>query len=245
VHVLGALRALILDLPESTLAAAVTDLEPLAALSARAGTWELASARRIAERLDQMRSRAPLQFDGFERHRRAYRRARRALRLSDRALLWDRWTTPWRQRFGWLVTVCALGAVPAAAGALLHAVPWAAGELIARKIGSDPVRFSFARISSGIVFFPVFYALAFGLILRFWTLSVAEAFGVLTGFVMLGLWTLAYGGWARSLIGRVRLLRREHTHPALVRRARLEQRALLSILMSGGEDSANASRASA
>ena len=227
-----ALRALILDLPEPTLAAAVAELEPLAAVSSRTGTCELGSAQRIAARLESLRAAAPGRFLDLQRHTRRYRRARRALSLSDRALLWDPWTAPWRRRLGLLAILCTLGALPGTAGALLHAVPWGAGELIAHRVGVNPVRFSFARIASGIVLFPVWYALVLFALLQSRILGAAEMIAALVLFVILGLWTLAWTAWLRALAEHVRLLWLQHGHGRLVRRARAEQRALLALLAS-------------
>jgi 1-acyl-sn-glycerol-3-phosphate acyltransferase len=229
-HMHRALRELILDLPEPTLAAAVAELEPLAAISNRAGTCELGSAQRIAARLESLRAATPERFLELQRHTRRYRRVRRALSLSDRALLWDPWTAPWRRRLGLLAVVCTLGALPGTAGAALHAVPWGAGELIAHRVGRDPVRFSFARIASGIVLFPVGYALVLLALLQSRILGAAEVLGALVLFVVLGLWTLAWTGWLRALAEHVRLLWLQHGHGRLVRRARAEQRALLALL---------------
>lgn len=229
-HMHVRLRELILDLPEPTLAAAVSELEPLAALSDRTATCELSSAQRIAARMELMRDSAPDRFASLQRRTGRYRRARRALRLSDRALFWDPWTRPWRQRLGRLGLACALGALPGAAGALLHAVPWAAGEWIAHRVGRDPVRFSFARIASGIVLFPVFDVLLLAILLETGMLRMTQLPAALLIVVSLGLFALSWGVWLRALLEHVRLLWLEAGHGSLVRRARREQRALLALV---------------
>lgn len=231
-----ALRALILDLPEPTLAAAVSVLEPIAALDTGGGTWELASARRVAARLAQLRSVAPRGFRSFGSHVRAYRRARAALRLDDRAIHGNRQSASWRQRTWSLVPFVGLGAPVAAVGAVLHLVPWAIGEWTANRVGRDPVRFSFARIASGMVLYPALYTvLAVSAVRNGWlgTAQLPLLFVVLAG---LGLFTLRYASALHALTGRARLAWIECRHPRLVARARREQHALLDALCTLQDD---------
>jgi glycerol-3-phosphate O-acyltransferase/dihydroxyacetone phosphate acyltransferase len=225
-----ALRALTLDLPEPALAAAVADLEPLAGLSPVRGAGELESAQRIASRLHRLSVTEPARFAAVRRHRHAYRRARRALRLSDRAIHWDRHTARWRQRTFVLAMLVGLGAVPALVGAVVHVVPWAIGESVARSVGRDPARFSFGRISSGIVFFPALYVLVLGALTHGWGIPLGPALLGVVAVAVLGLWAIQVARWARALFERARRLVLEWRRPALVRRAREAQRALLDVL---------------
>lgn len=224
------LRTLILDLPEPALAAAVSELEPLAGLSPMRGMAELESAQRVAATLEHLRVNSPEGFARIRRHARAYRRARRALRLSDHALHWDADRAPWRQRTGLLALYCVLGALPAALGALLHVLPWAAGEWVAHSVGHDPTRFTFGRISSGLVFFPVSYAALFVVLTRALRVPLVSVVTMLVIALLLGLFTLHYAQRARSLWERGRLMLARRSHPKLVRRARAEQRGLLKLL---------------
>jgi 1-acyl-sn-glycerol-3-phosphate acyltransferase len=232
------LRALILDLPEPVLAAAVTELEPLAGMSAPAGALEIESAQWIAARLEQLRADEPRRFERIRRHRRRYGRARLALGVSDGALLWKSRTLAWRLRAGQLAVLCGLGAIPAAVGALLHAAPWAAGELVAAQVAVDPARISFARIASGMLFFPLNYGLLLLVAMHGWALPVWQWPAALAAAIALGLWTLSYRRYALALGERLRLLALEHRHPRLVRRARVEQHALLRLLAEAGKPGA-------
>ena len=224
------LSTLILDLPEPALAAAASELEALAGLSPVRGAAQLESAQRIVATLARMRRREPARFAGIRRHARAYARARHALRLTDRAIHWDADTAPWRQRTGLLACFAALGALPAAAGAVLHVLPWAAGEWIAHSVGRDPTRFTFGRIASGRVFFPALYTVLFIALTRFMGVGLAPAAALLVMAMMLGLFTLHYARRARALWERARLVLVRWRHPRLVQRARREQRALLQLL---------------
>jgi 1-acyl-sn-glycerol-3-phosphate acyltransferase len=232
------LRALILDLPEPALAAAVTELEPLAGMAAPAGALEIESAQWIAARLEQLRADEPRRFERIRRHRRCYGRARRALGVSDGALLWSSRTLAWRVRLGELAALCVLGAVPAAVGAVLHAMPWAAGEWVAARVAVDPARISFARIASGMVFFPLNYGLMLLGAMHARALPAWQWTAALVAAIVLGLWTLSYRRHALALRERLRLLALERRHPRLVRRARVEQHALLRLLAEAGKPAA-------
>jgi len=225
-----ALRRLILDLPEPALAAAVADLEPLAGLSPVRGAGELESAQRVASRLHRLSVREPARFAALRRHRHAYRRARRALGLSDRAIHWDRHAVRWRQRTFVLSVLVAVGALPALLGAAVHVVPWAIGESVARSVGRDPARSSFGRISSGLVFFPSLYALVLLALTRGLGMPLGTSLLGVVALAALGLWAIQVSRWTRALVERGRLLVLEWRHPALVRRAREAQRALLGVL---------------
>jgi 1-acyl-sn-glycerol-3-phosphate acyltransferase len=224
------LRTLILDLPEPALAAAVSELEPLAGFSRVRGVAELESAQRIAATLEHLRVTEPGRFKRIQSHAHAYRRARRALGLSDRALTWDPARATWLQQTSLLALYCVLGALPAAVGAVLHVLPWAAGEWVAHSVGRDPTRFTFGRISSGLVFFPLTYAMLFVILTRFVGESLVSAAALLGVTLLLGLFTLHYVQRSRSLWERARLMLARWSHPRLVARARREQRGLLRLL---------------
>ena len=209
------------------------ELEPLAALSARTGVLELASAQRIAGQLAALQAHEPARFAQIERHTRSYARARRALGLSDRTLLREHAGMAGDWRTGARVVAALLGALPGLMGAALHALPWAAGEWIAHRVGRDPVRFSFARIACGIVFFPVTYALLLLTVASRWPLDAGQLAGLLALTVVLGLWTLAWAGLVRDLAGQVRRASLARTHPRLLRRALRAQRELLASIGSG------------
>ena len=229
-HMRDELRSLILDLPEPALAAAVSDLEPLAGLSRRRGARELESAQRIASRLDQLRLHDPERFEAIRRHSRAYGRARRALGLSDRALAWDRASPPWRRRASLLALLCVLGAPVAALGSLLHVAPWGVGELVAHGVGRDPARLAFGRIASGIVLFPATDLTLFLVLVNVYDFPPGIALGMVLVVMAIGLWTLQYMRWAYALWERARLVGLEWRQPRLVRRARAEQRLLLRLV---------------
>ena len=222
-----ALCSLTLDLPEPELAAAVTGLEPVAGLSGTHGAWELASAQRVAAQLARLRTANPRRFGALLRHCRAYRRAREALRLSDRALHWDPGAAPWRQRTSVLSALAFLGAPFAALGMAIHGPAWALGEWVAHKVDHEPVRFTFARISSGMVLYPVTWGLLGWALVSSGLLDWRHALLVVAATALVGLWTLSWGVMVARLLQRLRRLNIEAEHPRLVHRARVEQRALL------------------
>jgi glycerol-3-phosphate O-acyltransferase / dihydroxyacetone phosphate acyltransferase len=226
-HLQQALRTLTLDLPEPELAAAVTGLEPVAGLVSRHGVWELASAQHVAARLADLQALHRPRFAALLRHCRAYRRARTALRLSDRAVHWDAHAAPWRQRTAALTTVAVLGSPAAAVGMLLNGAPWALGEAVARHVDGDPPRFSFARLSSGMVLYPVTWALESLILVATGVLRPVQVPWFVMACVLLGLWALSWSGVVRRLGQRLRRLGIETRHPRLLARARREQRALL------------------
>ena len=229
-HLQRTLRALTLDLPEPELAAAVTGLEPVAGLMSRHGVWELASAQYVATRLAELQSEQRLRFAALLRHCRAYRRARSALGLSDRALHWEAHGTAWRARTAFLAGLVILGAPVAALGMAIHGPAWAAGESIARKVDGDPPRFSFARLSSGMVLQPLTSVLLGVALAATGTTTPWGAFGLVLAAAWSGLWALTWTGLVRRLAQRLRRLRIEAEHPRLFARARREQRALLAHL---------------
>lgn len=229
-HLQRALRALTLDLPEPELAAAVTGLEPVAGLVSRHGVWELASAQRVAARLAQLQTAHRPRFAALLRHCRAYRRARTALGLSDRAVHWDAHATPWRHRTAALTTIAFLGFPGALVGLLLHGPAWAAGEAVARRVNRDPPRFSFARLSSGMVLYPLTWTLLSVALVATGVLRPMQVPWFVLGAALLGLWTLTWSGVVRRLGQRLRRLRIEARQPRLLQRARREQRALLAHL---------------
>ena len=121
-------------------------------------------------------------------------------------------------------------------GAVLHLVPWAIGEWTAHRVGRDPVRFSFARISSGMVLYPALYAvLGVSAVHNGW-LGTAQLPLLFVAFAGLGLFTLRYASALHALAGRARLAWIEWRHPRLVARARREQHALLDALCTLQDD---------
>ncbi len=242
-HLQCDLRALTLDLPEPELAAAVTGLEPVAGLVSRHGVWELVSAQRVATRLSDLQRAQPTRFRALLRHCHAYRRARTALGLSDRAVHWDVRDAGWRGRTAGLIALAIVGAPVAALGLLTHGPAWLAGEAIARHVDGDPPRFSFARLSSGMVFVPLTWALlSWGLV---WAgvHPPAALVWLLVASALAALWTLTWVGIVRRLGQRLRRVRLEACHPRLFARARREQATLLmhlSLLRSSGARHATA-----
>ena len=227
----GALRSLILDLPDPGLATAVADLDALAAMGEPPGTSRLERSRRIASWLASERLEAPERFARILRHVRAYRRARHALRLGDRALATGRDARP-HALAPRHAAVALLVAPFAALGALLHTPAWALGEWIAHRVGRhDPTRFTFGRIASGLVLIPAEYALAFAWLAwgpTHW--PVPRVLAILAAGALLGSLALRVAPHARALRQRLRLAALDHRHHRLVHRARREQRRLRRVL---------------
>lgn len=229
-HLQRTLRALTLDLPEPELAAAVTGLEPVAGLVSQHGVWELASAQDVATRLADLQEGNRVRFAGLLKHCRAYRRARSALGLSDRAVHWDAHGAAWRQRTAFLTALMIVGAPVAALGVAIHGAAWAAGEAVARKVDHDPVRFTFARLSSGMLLQPLTSVLLGVALVASGVTTPWGAFWLVAAAGLSGLWALTWTGLVRRLVQRRRRLRIEARHPRLFARARREQRALLAHL---------------
>src|SRR5262249_2545536 len=95
-----------------------------------------------------------------------------------------------------LTMVALLGALPAAAGALLHSAPYPLNAVLGTLFASaDPTRIAFSRIATGLVLFPATYALYGWLLWRHahWTAGAIVA--VLVACLPLGLFADAYFRW--------------------------------------------------
>jgi hypothetical protein len=109
----------------------------------------------------------------------------------------------------------------------IHGPAWALGEWVAHKVDHEPVRFTFARISSGMVLYPVTWGLLGWALVSSGLLDWRHALLVVAATALVGLWTLSWGVMVARLLQRLRRLNIEAEHPRLVHRARVEQRALL------------------
>jgi hypothetical protein len=117
----------------------------------------------------------------------------------------------------------ALGALPAIAGAVIHALPAALTDLATRRIATTPAQVAFVRIAAGAIFLVAGYlALGWALLFRL-GLGPEMTAGVLAVSALLGACALAYTPRARAWMERRRLGWIALRHPGLVRRARREE----------------------
>jgi len=199
-------------------------LEPLGAEPGAPARFEL--QRRIAAGLEARRRAHPERFARFERRLAAHRSALAAAGIDGRTLDEPETRSAHRER-GVLLTLGALGALPALAGSLLHAPGWAVSLLAGALFGRDPTRLSFARIVAGLAAFSLGYAA-----LAAWLLGRARAGIVATALALaacaaLGLFALGYLDWLSRERRRLRLAVLAAARPRWVAAARTRRRRLL------------------
>ncbi|HYJ32997.1 MAG TPA: hypothetical protein VE326_07220, partial [Candidatus Binatia bacterium] len=172
--------------------------------------------------LEDLEREDPETFRRLERRALAQERIRRALGVSDRALAPRRpRRSPARAAISAAMT--ALGALPAIAGATIHALPAALTDLATRRIATTSAQVAFVRIAAGAIFFAAGYvALGWALLFR-WGMRPEMAAGVLAVSALLGACALAYTPRARAWMERWRLGWIALRHPSLVRRAHREE----------------------
>lgn len=221
------MSALLLDVPDPGRASLVALLEPIVA--GPAGSLELERARSLAHALAVLEAQRPEWYATLLRHGRAYARVRAALRVPDHALAERGCGVPARTRRAARILVLLAGAAPAAAGAVLHAVPSALAQVASRRYASDPSHVAFARIGAGIVFFPPTYAAIGWLLARRFGLGPIAIVLALAACAALGVGTLAYVRAARFEWEHWRLAWIARTHARLVDRALAERAALAKL----------------
>jgi len=214
-------------------------LESLAAEPGAPARFEL--QRWIAAGLERERARHPERFARFERRLAAHVAALAAAGLDGRTLA-EPETRSRRRARARLVTLGALGALPALAGSLLHAPGWAISLLAGALFGRDPTRLSFARIMAGLAAFSAGYAgLAAWLRLRAGVGPVGIALA-LAGCAGLGLFALGYLDWLSRERRRLRLAVLAATRPRWVAAARSRRRRLLCVVRAAARAEAGARR---
>ena len=119
----------------------------------------------------------------------------------------------------------AVGALPAIAGLLLHALPAYVTQHVARRF--DPTRVALMRIGAGWVSFTLWYAamtLFAVTLLHGWAALVVPL-----AAAALGSWALAWSDGWRELRARLRWLLAERREPRRMSRLRREEETLLRL----------------
>jgi glycerol-3-phosphate O-acyltransferase/dihydroxyacetone phosphate acyltransferase len=126
-----------------------------------------------------------------------------------------------------LVTLGAIGALPALAGTLPNLPAYLLTDLGGRLFGKDPTRFSFARIMGGILSMLLTYGTYAIWMLarlewpRLWTL------GTLGGIALLGAFAFGYGRWLVHERHRLRLAVMMAARPAVLSKLRRRRAAIV------------------
>jgi 1-acyl-sn-glycerol-3-phosphate acyltransferase len=215
------IRALALGAARPRQAAVLAALEPIAERVAE-GMEIDAPGEMLARALEELEREDPDTFARLERRALAQDRIRRALRVSDRAFN----ATRRRRSFGRgaaSVLFTALGALPAAAGALIHALPAALTDAATRGIAKTPAQVAFVRIAAGAILFLAAYAFLGWLFFFRLEIGPEMTAGALLLCAVLGACALAYTSRAREWMERRRLGWIAFRHLDLVCRAHREE----------------------
>ena len=231
------IRALALGAIRPRQAAVLAALEPIAERVA----WDLDvddPSELLAASLDRLEQEDPETFEQVAARALVQARWRRALRIADRAL-----AAPPRRRRGARRAAArvftVLGALPAAAGAVIHAVPACLTNAATRRLAREPAQVAFVRIAAGAILFLAAYAGAAWLLLFAFCLGPEVTSGALGLAAVLGACALAYTPRARTWGDRLRLAWIALRHLDLVCRVRTEEewltRRVLALLEYGLE----------
>lgn len=197
-------------------------LEPIVAIRER-GRGP-ASAESLEQAIVSLRREDPDRYRRLHFVARRHARILRALRASDAALTArHRADVVSSVRWG---AAAALTAVPAFAGAAIHAVPLLSVQVVMRHFAYAPSEIAFARIASGTLFLLLTYAALGGIFTRLLHAGPALAAGLLVLCAVLGLVALASWDRVRTRVERARVARIARRHPRLVEWARRGQETL-------------------
>jgi MFS family permease len=159
----------------------------------------------------------------------AYWRKLRVLGLDDAAL---RERLPQRlaaRSAARLAIGGAAGLGPAAVGVIANGLPYLATDFIAARVAPTAIEVSAGRIIAGLIFFPLFYALAAAGLRTQAGWSWPGVAGFLGLALPLGWFALAYLRWFRSEWERLRLALVTSRRRRLVGKLRAERRDLIRL----------------
>ncbi len=219
-RVAGELRAHLVDIQDPRRAALFEALARIAATGE--GAIDLDSARALARRLEDLHRTDPAGYARVEADAIAFERVRSVLRVPPSAF-----HDPPRAGSAGRVAALAAGAIPAAVGLAVHALPLWLTRSSTLRYSFDPSQVSFARIASGFWLLLITYligggALALALGSRWpWLLPI------LSVSALTGLFLVKYAPLARRAWDLWRLRRLERTDPHVVRGARAARDRLL------------------
>lgn len=227
-----ALESLIVNVPDKALAAFVDDVQRLymqTLRDRRPGEADLQLLRRMAECLRYYQAIDSERLYSGWRRLTAYWRKLRVLGLDDAAL---RESLPQRlaaRSAARLAIGGAVGLGPAAIGVVANGLPYLATDFVAARVAPAAIEVSAGRITAGLIFFPLFYALAAaGLRTQAgWSWAAVAVFLVLA--LPLGWFALAYIRWFRSERERLRLALVTSRRRRLVAKLRAERRDLIRL----------------
>lgn len=221
-RIAGALRSLGV-MPENPEDAPLLDaLESIAA--AREGSRDLATAEDIQRSISALRREDPQGHARLRRLAHAHARALKALRVSDGALVK---AMPLHARpSGRRIAAIATMALPALAGAVIHAIPALLTRRAIRCYGYGPSQIAFARISAGFLFLTLWYAAMAWLFAKVLEASAVAVGAMLALSAALGMIALVFGDCSRPYVERWCVAWIARRHPGLVERARASEEAL-------------------
>lgn len=234
------LEKLIVNVPDESRAALVDSVERLYRDDARGGEAGVALARGVAQCVEHFARVDPRRIESVRARMRRYERQLDALEVGDRAvreMLPPGGRALPRLR---LLTLGALGLVPALAGGLFHFVPYKLTGAIGGRVTREPSQVAAARIAVGVVLYPLAYgALAFFLWrgLDWSARAIAIAIVVVA---LLGLHALGYFTWLRHQRQRIRLVLLSIGRGRQVDQVRRERRELIRLFDQAQRDYAAA-----
>jgi hypothetical protein len=185
--------------------------------------------RALADSVDWYRRTDPERLYRMWREVSAYHRKLAALDLRDPAL---RGTLPGATLAhpARLALGFALGIVPAGAGAVIHFVPYRLSAVTGGWFARDPTRIAFGRMMSGLVLFPLAYAVLAQALLRWTPLDAGEIVLMLVVLAVLGVFSLGFFRWVRRRRHELRLLTIALVNRRMLARVRIDRRRLIRTL---------------
>jgi hypothetical protein len=233
------MESLIQVIPEPEATELVGELERLylTELQARGDPrHELELRRRVAECVDYFRRTDPERVVAVARQLARYRRKLSALHVEDAGLREIELSEHWKRAHLGRFALACLGFPVAAAGALVHGVPYEACGWLALRLSPHPTRISSAHILIGLFVFPAWY-LALAALARRLTEWPALQIGLaLVLAAASGLFAAAYFRWWRRQPGFLRLPLMAARRQRVLARLRLDRIELLRVFDAARDD---------
>jgi 1-acyl-sn-glycerol-3-phosphate acyltransferase len=233
------LESLIVNVPNQALAAFVEDVQRLYLedlRERRPGEADLQLVRRMADCLRYYQAVDSERLYSGWRRITAYWRKLRALGLDDDAL---RRRVPQRMAARSVARLAALGIAglgPAAIGVVANGLPYLVTDFVAARAAPAAIEVSAGRIVAGLIFFPLFYALAAAGLRTQAGWSWPAVAGAIVLALPLGWFALAYIRWVRSERERLRLALVTSRRRRLVAKLRTERKALIRLFDQAREE---------
>lgn len=200
-------------------------VETLAAASPGVPRFEL--VRMLGDTVERFRREEPARLGALERRVNAYFAALASLGLPDDVMREAAGGPAPRRHRARLVTLGAIGALPALAGTLANLPAILLTDLGGRLYGRDPTRFSFVRIMSGILAVLITYGTYAAWMLARLEWPRLATLGALAGIALLGAFAFGYGRWLVRERHRLRLAMLIATRPAVMGKLRRRRAAIV------------------